>query len=262
MLRSGVASAEVRVTASANIAPPDGAADQTVDRLHHALREQILNGRLSPGSPVSQVKLARAFEVGRTPLREALRMLQREGLVQAEFNRRIRVSPLSTSELEQIYAHRIVLEAVAIRGSIPRFSADDLARLRTLVTEMESFMPNPAERLDEWERPHREFHQLLVAHAGDRILEDLHRLQDHAERYRAILGRDLPAGDVPATFGRGAREHAELVVACETGQKEQAGRILAGHLARSGLTLIAHTDPAHDSVALREALLIVQAPAR
>jgi DNA-binding GntR family transcriptional regulator len=257
MLRSGVARAEVRVKASANVASPDGAGDQTVDRLHLALREQILNGRLSPGSVVSQVKLARAFEVGRTPLREALRMLQREGLVQAEFNRRIRVSPLSTSELEQIYAHRIVLEAVAIRGSIPRFTPEELARLHALVEEMESFMPNPAERLDEWERPHREFHRLLVAHAGDRIVEDLRRLQDHAERYRAILGRDLPAA-----FGPGAREHAELVSAVELRHKEEAGRILAAHLARSGLALIAQTDPAHDGVALREALLIVQAPAR
>jgi DNA-binding GntR family transcriptional regulator len=248
------------VTSLQGAAPLDGG-DQTVERLHAVLRGRILTGELTPGSIVSQVKLAQALEVGRTPLREALRMLQREGLVQAEFNRRVRVSPLSTSELEQIYARRIVLEAMAIRASIPRFTSADLAHLRDLLAAMETFLPNPAERLDEWERPHREFHALLVARAGDGICEDLRRLQDHAERYRAILGRDLPA-----SFAPGAREHVQLVEACEARDRDAAGRVLAGHLARSGLALISQTNPAHDAVALREALIIVQgagsAPAR
>jgi DNA-binding GntR family transcriptional regulator len=199
--------AEARVTIPQGLTPLDGGGDQTVDRIHSVLLGRILSGELSPGSVVSQVKLAQSLHIGRTPLREALRMLQREGLVQAEFNRRVRVSPLSTSELEQIYAHRIVLEAVAIRSSIPRFTAADLAHLRDLLAEMESFLPNPAERMAEWERPHRAFHALLVSRAGDRVGEDLRRLQDHAERYRAILSM---------------------------------------------------TNPAHDSVALREALLVVQ----
>jgi DNA-binding GntR family transcriptional regulator len=249
-----VETAEARVTIPQGVAPVDGGGDQTVERIHSVLRGRILTGELSPGSVVSQVKLAESLRIGRTPLREALRMLQREGLVQAEFNRRVRVSPLSTSELEQIYAHRIVLEAVAIRGSIPRFTSSDLAHLRDLLAEMESFLPNPAERLAEWERPHRAFHALLVSRAGDRICEDLRRLQDHAERYRAILGRDLPA-----SFAPGAREHVQLVEACEARDRELAGRVLAGHLARSGLALISMTNPAHDAVALREALLVVQA---
>jgi DNA-binding GntR family transcriptional regulator len=224
----------------------------TVDSLYEVLRRRILVGDLRPGAILSQVKLADAFGTGRTPLREALRMLQREGLVDAEYNRRVRVAALTTSELEEIYARRVVLEAMAMRASIPRFAAAELDELQALQAEMESFMPNPAERLQEWEVPHRAFHELLVRHAGASIVRDVAELQDHAERYRAILGTSLPA-----SFAPGAAEHARLVACCLERDTREAGRTLARHLARAGLALVSQTDPTHDAVALREALRLV-----
>lgn len=227
--------------------------DQPVESLYLSLRAQILTGQLSPGSALSQVKLADAFGVGRTPLREALRMLQREGLIQAEFNRMIRVSPLSTGELEQIYARRIVLEAVAIRASTVHFTPADIDALNELLTEMESYYPHPGDRITDWERPHRVFHELLIRHSGAVISEDLRRLRDHGERYRAILGKDLST-----SFEHGAREHREIVEAVQAADGSVAGFRLAEHLAGSGLSLIAQADPTYDSAVLREALLAVR----
>ena len=86
----------------------------TVEDLFADLREQILSGALPEGAVLSQVKLAERFGVNRTPLREALRMLQREGLIDAQYNRRVRVSRLSTADLEDLYAERIVTEALGI----------------------------------------------------------------------------------------------------------------------------------------------------
>jgi DNA-binding GntR family transcriptional regulator len=230
---------------------PDGQ-PYTVDDLYRELRVQILRGRLRPGAVLSQVRLAQEFGVGRTPLREALRMLQREGLVDAAYNRRVRVSQLSTSELEQLYARRILLEALGLRASIPRFTATDLNTLDELKETMESFMPDPSQRLEEWERPHRAFHQLLVRYAGAHILRDIQQLQDHAERYRALFGPNLPA-----SFTTGAAEHAELVAAVRERDQLRAGRVLARHFGRSGLALLSQTAPTHDSIALREALRVV-----
>jgi DNA-binding GntR family transcriptional regulator len=224
----------------------------TVDGLYEVLRHRILIGDLRPGASLSQVKLADAFGIGRTPLREALRMLQREGLVDAEYNRRVRVAPMTTAELDEIYARRIVLEAMAIRASIPRFTASELDELRVLQAEMESFLPDPSGRLEEWEAPHRAFHRLLIGHAGTSIVRDITQLQDHAERYRAILGRSLPGA-----FAPGAADHAKLVVCCAERDASEAGQTLARHLARAGLALVSQTDPAHDAVALREALRLV-----
>lgn len=224
----------------------------TVDGLYEVLRHRILVGELRPGASISQVKLADAFGIGRTPLREALRMLQREGLVDAEYNRRVRVAPMTTSELDEIYARRVLLEAMAVRASIPRFTTAELDELRALQDEMESFMPDPYVRPAEWEAPHRAFHRLLVRHGGASVVRDVEQLQDHAERYRAILGRSLPG-----SFAPGAADHAKLVEYCVERNAPEAGRTLARHLARAGLALVSQTDPTHDAVALREALRLV-----
>jgi len=224
----------------------------TVESLYAVLRERILVGELRPGAFLSQVKLADAFGTGRTPLREALRMLQREGLVDAEYNRRVRVAELTTSELDEIYARRVLLEAMAVRTSIPRFTPADLEELQALQAAMESFLPDPAGRLEDWEAPHRAFHQLLVGRAGPSIVDDVEQLQDHAQRYRAIIGKSLPA-----SFAPGAADHARIVACCIERDAPEAGRTLARHLARAGLALVSQTDPTHDAVALREALKIV-----
>lgn len=209
-------------------------------------------GELRPGAILSQVKLADAFGTGRTPLREALRMLEREGLVDAEYNRRVRVAALSTAELDEIYAKRIVLEAMAVRATIPRMSRSDIERLRSLEQAMHAFLPDVLPRLIEWEVPHREFHRILVAHAGRTIVHDIEELQDHAERYRVVLGSALPG-----SFAPGAADHVQLVECCASGDLDQASRTLARHLARSALALLTQIDPTHDSVALREALKLV-----
>jgi DNA-binding GntR family transcriptional regulator len=75
--------------------------------VYSSVRESILNGTIAPGSFLSQVQLASNLGVSRGPLREAVRMLQREGLVEAEVNRRGRVSSFSIQDLEQLYAMRI-----------------------------------------------------------------------------------------------------------------------------------------------------------
>jgi DNA-binding GntR family transcriptional regulator len=68
--------------------------------VHDRLRADILRGEFDPREPISQVQLAKRLGVSRTPLREALRMLQREGLIDSEPNRQVRVAALSVSAME------------------------------------------------------------------------------------------------------------------------------------------------------------------
>jgi DNA-binding GntR family transcriptional regulator len=223
-----------------------------VESLYQELRRQILIGELPPCAVLSQVKLADAFGTGRTPIREALRMLQREGLVEAEYNRRVRVAALLISELDQIYACRVVVEAMAVRAAVLRFDDLDVIRLRELQRAMESFMPDPREHLAKWEEFHAAFHRLLISRAGDRIVHDAEQLQDQAIRYRNIIGQR-----VDGVFEPGAIEHAALVVAAEQRDVEHVGVILARHLARAGLALLAQVNPTYDAVALRQALRLI-----
>ena len=97
---------------------------------YEELRRQILQGELAPGATFSQVQLSDQLGVSRTPLREAVRLLQMEGLLRAEPRRRVRVSPLSTEDFEDLYAIRIALESLAVRLTVPQLDQTELANTK------------------------------------------------------------------------------------------------------------------------------------
>ena len=220
-----------------------------VDRIHDQVRAWIIDGTLEPGAPISQVKLAASLGVGRTPLREALRMLQREGLIEGEYNHRVRVVRLSILDLEELYALRLVQEAIAIRLTVPHLTAVEFDELDELLQQMERLQKTDYEA---WETVHRTFHARLVMHAGTQLSASLSRLVDHTGRYRKAL---LEAA--PMSYDIGAREHVAIVEACHAGDAERSGQLLARHLARTALTLISLLRPEHDPLAVREALRVV-----
>ena len=84
-----------------------------VEQVYKRVREAILEGQIAPGTVMSQVALADDLGVSRTPLREALRMLQSEGLVEAQANRRATVTPISATDLEELVVMRVALETEA-----------------------------------------------------------------------------------------------------------------------------------------------------
>jgi DNA-binding GntR family transcriptional regulator len=224
-----------------------------MDELYIALREQILDGRLAEGEPLSQVKLAEQWGVNRTPLREALRMLQREGLIDAQYNHRVRVSRLSTADLEELYAERIITETLGLRLTVRAMGDADIAHLYELIVTMERLAS--AESFMEWEAAHHEFHASLVLGAGKRTRARIAFLGDCARRYRhalATMGTRAVEG-----FAQGAIEHRAIVTACEARDIELAGSTLAHHLARTALSLISAREPRHDPATLREAVRVV-----
>ncbi len=134
------------------------------DNVYDRVRNAILDGELAPGAVMSQVGLADELGISRTPLREALRMLQSEGLIESEPNRRVRVAPMTPEDLEQLCIMRITLEAEALRLSIPRMTPEDLAGLEGYMAEMAHYAE--AEDSARWVVPHRAFHRALTQGAG------------------------------------------------------------------------------------------------
>jgi DNA-binding GntR family transcriptional regulator len=218
-----------------------------MERARRTLRAWILSGDLPPGQPVSQVQLARRLGVSRGPLREALRLLQREGLVHHEHNLRARVADVSVPDLDQLYAMRISLESLAVAISVPLLKAADLAQLDELLGAMNAFAQ--AGEVDAWEEPHREFHAMLVRLAGERFSRECAGLSDHSERYRRVyIARERHLWET------GIREHQAIASAAKAGDVDRAAAATAAHLARTAVVVIGTMDPGYEPTAVRRAL--------
>ncbi|WP_165974576.1 GntR family transcriptional regulator [Nonomuraea deserti] len=238
------------VTRADDGAVDSGEREHGVSLVHARLRDALIRGELEAGQVLSQVQLAERYGVSRTPLREALRLLEREGLVVSEPRRRVRVAPFSIEDLDQIYALRISLEILALRLTLPRLTDEAIAR----IAELEQTMRRHAENhdYDAWHEPHREFHRSCLTLAGDRLLADIERAADHAERYRFSY-----TTQVPTAWGQGLREHHEILVAVRDRDVEAASVALARHYARVALSAAALLVPEYDPRAIREALRMV-----
>src|SRR5690348_293612 len=154
------------------------------------LRKRILDGTLPPGTILSQVQLAQQLGVSRTPLREALRLLQEERLVLAEHNHRVRVADINLEELESLYASRIMLEPLALALTIPRLSQSDLDAIAQTVEAM--YAASAAHDTDAWEQANERFHELLVMHAEARMRGSIKRSIEASERYCRIKFQTIP----------------------------------------------------------------------
>ena len=221
---------------------------QRTEDAYECVRSAILNGELAPGAVMSQVALAEEYGISRTPLREALRMLQNEGLVDAEPNRRVRVAPLSPGDLEELCVIRITLEAEALRISVPRLASEDLARLEGNMAEMAHYAE--AKDYRRWTSPHYRFHRALTAPAGERVNFLLGQLFDHAERYRR-----LHIGQGPSAWA--TADHRDILDACKAGDRDRASGLLASHLARTGFEVLELLDMNYEPSRLKTALLDV-----
>jgi DNA-binding GntR family transcriptional regulator len=219
-------------------------------RLH--LRELILGGELQPGVVISQVELARALGVSRTPLREAMRMLQEEGLIEAEPNRRARVTRFDPADLDTVYGCRVMLESLGCVLTVRTITDSEIARLQRALDGMREHAE--AQDVERWQSSHREFHRVLVSRANDQFGRTIAAYQDRSERYWLMFIR--ASGTSGGLTMRDA-EHSAIFEAAKGGQAAETASLLARHLSRTALTLMAQLAPEHEPLTVRTALQFV-----
>lgn len=184
------------------------------------LREAILTGALPGGTPLRQEELAAGFAVSRMPVREALRQLEAQALVDFTPHKGAVVTDISAEDAADNYAIRAALEPAALRLSVPRLTMADLDRAEVLIAEMDA--EDDLARLGEL---NRRFHLTLYARAGrPRLIALVEQHLAAADRYLrfhfAALGRDHMAQS----------EHAALLAAARAGDAEGAARIAQAHV--------------------------------
>ncbi len=221
--------------------------------VHARLRAQILSGELAPGTVLSQVPLARSLGVSRTPLREALRMLQEEGLVEAEPNRRARVRGFDPEELDSLYASRLLLESLTASLTLPHLSKLELSDAQRLLDEMREQRDDEPE--DDWHRRHAQFHQLLVSRGGPTLLRSLRAQAERSRRYVRMFQHPRPTSG----HTMGDLEHQAILDAVADGAFELAVGRLGRHLARTAISVMLDAAPHVEPVGVRGAMRLLPA---
>lgn len=230
-------------SADAKSVPREG---RNVSIVHDQLRGEILAGNI-PSGETSQADLARRLDVGRTPLREAIRMLQREGLVISEPNRRVRITDLSSTDFEELYIMRVALEATAVRITVPDLGPAGIAELEGLLAQMDFYLRT--EDFAGFRVPHRAFHEKLVSGAGERMTTLATQLFDHGERYRVKWG-----SKTSKVWAERRAEHRAILDSAADGDADATARTVIAHYGRTAALVFSGLGEDYDPRRLRVAV--------
>jgi len=190
------------------------------------LRSYILAGRLQPGDRLMENEIARQMGISRAPVREAIRQLEQEGLVESSPHRGTYVTSLPDDEIEQIYQARALLEGYAARRAARRISVEDLQRLRVLLQEMrQAVQEGDLVRLAEKDLA---FHEEILRLSGSRTIMRVWASMDAIIRNRtySIMRRSARSDIIEYT----AESHQPLLDALASGDEERAEQAVRQHI--------------------------------
>lgn len=170
------------------------------------LREAIVTGAIKEGEPLGQEELGARFRVSRAPIREALRLLEAQGLVESTPHRGSRVVTLKKDEMVEIFEIRAALEALALRRSVPALTKPILDAAAKILKEMDA-----QTNIDRYIELHRRFHLTLYSQAGNRLLALINQQFDAAERYLRLEVTTLE--NIKDSQG----SHSKMLLACRNG---------------------------------------------
>lgn len=216
------------VAGALDAAPADGASFQVqsvADQVYGVLRERIAGGEIERGSRLHQEDLATEFGVSRTPVREALRRLAAEGLVDLYANRGARVATATDEQLRSSYDTRLVVEPGAARLAADRHLERPLKRMRAAIRAESRAGRSSAKHFQS----NRDFHLALVEATGN---QQLVQFMEHVwiGRIGATLYEDRLD---PSGLRADHDAHRAIATAIERGDGAEAERLTRGHLERA-----------------------------
>lgn len=191
------------------------------------LRALILDGRLKDGERIVETALCEKLNVSRTPLREAIKTLIHEGLIEHQPNRGARVSKVTPEELRQLFEVMSSLEMLAAEITARTIKPLDFKRLKALHDKMAKH--HAAGERHQYFALNHQIHLRIVELSGNAILIETHSalmIRARHFRYQALAGNDR--------WGEAMEEHNRIMDALEAGDAELCGRLMKRHVARTG----------------------------
>ena len=197
------------------------------DEATERIRDLIVEGRLAAGEWINESELCQQLQISRTPLREALKVLATEGLVELVPRRGAHVARLSIREIVDLFEALSGIEGLAAELAAARMSTADLEKIRQLQVSIQQ-RHNVRDRLAYFHENH-ELHVAIVRCSGNSAIVDIHaRLiaRVRRARYQAILSE--------ARWNASVEEHAQILAALERRDARLAGDLMRQHVAHTG----------------------------
>jgi DNA-binding GntR family transcriptional regulator len=193
------------------------------DNVTDALRDLIVSGELLPGTKVREHALCTRFGISRTPLREALKVLASEGLVQLMPRRGAFVAELTQTEIDELFPIMAALEALAAETACSRLTNENIEMLRQMHRQMYAFHAASAEK--DYLQLNRQIHLALFEIAGNASLTAIYEqllVRIHSVRF--------VARKTPEQWQRAVDEHVEIMAAIERRDGPHLADLLKSHL--------------------------------
>lgn len=190
---------------------------------YNAIKEAILTFRFLPGENLVEAALATQLNTSKTPVRDALTHLVREGFIEKMPFKGYYVTQVSRQDMIEMFEIRAVLEGLVSRHVVGKVPPETLAQLASLVEAHTRASEENDNQLAS--RLNKEFHHLLIAWGGsERIISILTNLDEHLQRYRMLS--NISAGRLK----KSAREHEEIMRAIQNGDAREAELAARNHL--------------------------------
>ena len=197
--------------------------DSLVSRVYRSLREQIVEGKLAPGAPLVELKISEELGASRTPVREALRLLEQDGLVETVPNKCTVVIGLDAQDISDTYDFRTPTFGLCARWATQRMTDEEILELKNHL-ELQEFYLQKGDFLKGGENDSH-FHDLLYAGCRSRaVIQTMRNLHDLSRRARESTPR------TQARIAESVREHRDIFEAIAARDPEAAQRAAEAHL--------------------------------
>jgi DNA-binding GntR family transcriptional regulator len=195
------------------------------DQVFENLKQAIIRGDVAPGDRLVESRIAGVLDISRTPVREAIHKLEREGLLRKLPHGGFTVVHLSREDIEETFGIRCVLEGYAARLAAFNHTAEDLIPLEEKIREFQACLAKG--RLEELPRINTEFHNLLYALSrSPKLIKLLNDLRDQIFRFRRIL---LKIDDMGRTSNE---DHRNMLEAIRQRDPDRVEKLVKEHIER------------------------------
>ncbi len=202
------------------------------DVVFRTLRQAILRGELRPGERLMEIHLAQKLGVSRTPVREAIRKLELEGLVIMIPRKGAVVAEITISDLEDVLEVRMALEELAIKYACRRITPEQLEELKSLSDEFKKTLYG--NDVGACAQADMKFHEAIYASTGNgRLVQILNNLREQMYRYRMEYLKDRQS------YSLLVREHEEILYYLEQRDEKMALEVTSRHIGRQKEHIIA-----------------------